>query len=59
MENPDKTKIYEYIGDGSRWKIWEDEKFEDETALLYEVETGEDMTIRLVDFVKCLKEVVE
>lgn len=59
METPDKTKIYELVDDGSQWKIWEDENFYDDNIILYETEMGEEMIIRMSDFEKRFKEVVD
>ena len=48
---PNKNKHYKYT-DSTIWHIWDGEDFKDDLILLYECETGEDMSVTLENFKK-------
>lgn len=43
----DKHKFYKHVEGG---KIWDGEDFSDGSVLLYEMETGDDITIEICNF---------
>jgi len=49
---PDKNARYRLHKDGSIWKVWDGEDFTDDSVLLYNCETGEDVTFSLTRFHK-------
>ncbi len=51
MKAPDKNKKYIH-SEGGVWEIWDGEDFSDDTVLLYNTETGEDISVELAKFHK-------